>query len=178
MIKNQTCNKQCSRCGQCCGPSNPITLNEYKVIKNYIREQNIKPRDIKVEDNSIDLRCVFYDTKNKCCSIYPVRPEVCKEFKCDNSEYLIAFNRSYYDKRAEINGNYLTRFVPFDLLFYDIPITALLIASKQCSNQEQLISLLKSLGGDRKFFNQHHIPSCYDVAEAIEDGSIKLEWSE
>lgn len=175
---NHTCNKQCSRCGQCCGPCNPITLNEYKVIKNYIREQDIKPREIKVENDTLDLRCVFYDTKNKCCTIYPVRPEVCKEYKCDNPEFVTSFNRSFYDKRADINGNHLTRFIPFDLLFYDIPITAIMIASKQCKSQEQLIQLLRNLSSDKKFFDKYKLPSCNDIADAIINGDIELEWGE
>lgn len=180
MITNNTCKGNCSRCGECCNPYNPITLDEYFEIKKYIQEHNIKPYIPTPKGNDIYLTCCFHDVENKCCTIYPVRPEVCRRFSCHNSDSIINNNRTYYDKRADINGHHLDRFVPFDLLFYDHPLTAILIAYSQlkADTPKKLSETLHKMGADRDFFDAWQLPSCYDIAEAIEKGQITLDWRE
>ena len=60
-------------------------------------------------------------SENKRCTIYPVRPEVCKNFICSASNSKIKRDRYYYDRRADVNGVHLDRFTTMDLLFYDDP---------------------------------------------------------
>ena len=62
---------KCNNCGECCGPV-PISEKEYNKIKKYCIENNIVP--IK----NIDIICPFRDTINKKCTIYEVRPTLCK----------------------------------------------------------------------------------------------------
>ena len=161
-------------------PCVPLTLEEYYRIKEYINHHNIAPNLGKVIDNNIDLRCVFLDKNTNRCSIYPVRPDVCKRFSCSNSPHKEKKNREYFDARADINGAHLDRFVPLDLLFYDNPMTAILMTHREFhgSSPAKLISKLYSLGGDKEFFETHHITSCADVAQAIEKQIIALEWSD
>lgn len=175
--KNFTCNGKCSRCGECCTPLIPITLKEYKTIKKYIKKHDIKPSNTLRGDNFY-VKCCFYDFEEKKCKINEVKPEVCKNFMCNSSKEKIEKDIKYYDKRADINGEHIDRFVPMDLLFYDYPIMLLMILSNltNFNNENQLIERLKELGSDRKFFEKNNITSTYEVAEAIEDGRIKLDW--
>lgn len=62
----------CQNCGSCCGPV-PITVQEQKTIQAYVDKN--KP--------SINKQYDFLDCKfrvNHACSIYSVRPIVCRLF--------------------------------------------------------------------------------------------------
>ena len=177
-VINQTCNGHCTRCGQCCNAWNPITLGEYFTIKSYINENNIKPSLCRPKDNNLYITCPF--NTGHGCSIYPVRPEVCKQFSCHLDEQTIDKNRTYFDSRADINGNHRDRFIPFDLLFFGDPMTAIMITYKElhADNNQKMIDTLKKLGGDQDFLQDWNLPNCYEIAEAMEKGNIKMEWSE
>ena len=174
-----TCDGNCSRCGECCTPLLPITLKEYFVIKEYIKEHNIEPfNHIKLD--GIHVLCPFYNSDEKKCSIYEVRPEVCRRFICSLDNKTISKNRTYFDNRADINGKHLGRFVPFDLLFYHNPMMAIMIIMKQCEadNQDKMIHALRVFGSDQDFLKKYDIPNTKEIADAIISGDIKLEWSD
>ena len=85
------------------------------------------------------------------------------------------------DARADINGDHLDRLVPLDLLFYDIPITAIYMAYGlfNKTNPKDLVDWLYKKGSDRELFEAYQLPSTYDVAVAIDKTKeIKLEWSD
>lgn len=126
-VKDFTCNGKCSNCGNCCIPWVPITDYEYTVIKNYIKEHDIKPQPIQISHNDIYLDCCFHDRVNKKCMIYKVRPEVCSNFICSSSKEKINKDREHYDNRANINGS-TGKLVPLDLLFYNRLDTLVYIA--------------------------------------------------
>lgn len=96
LYNNEICGK-CSRCGGCCNAAPlPVTKHEVRMIVDFVcnKRLNRLNRDWIPELNTpktsdsplnIDLSCCFYDQINKCCTIYPVRPAICKEFKCSNS---------------------------------------------------------------------------------------------
>ena len=181
---NLTCKGKCSRCGGCCMPCVPITLEEYYKIKDYIKENDIpyevpQPYFTSNGQQEIDLRCCFYDKKNKKCKIYDVRPEVCRSYSCCLSENILEHNRYYYDKRADINGNHLDRLIPFDLLFYGSPITALLLPrhiGKSEYTKKKLLSFLLDAGKDRTFIDKYKLNSTWDVIDGIKNKQIVLEW--
>lgn len=64
--------KNCKNCGGCCGPV-PINNFEYKTIQNYVDIN--KPKYNKKTDF---MTCKF--RVDGCCSIYKVRPTLCKLF--------------------------------------------------------------------------------------------------
>lgn len=163
--RDYTCNGKCSKCGNCCIPWCPITQKEYETIKEYIKKNNIKAQPLK-EGNNYCMDCCFHDRKNHKCNIYEVRPEVCKNFICSKSFEQVDKDRKYYDDRAEINGNSRV-LTPFDLLFYDNPIT-LIILIHRVYGAEDIPSLKKWL------VNLGHS----DVAKAIDEGKISVEWGE
>lgn len=75
-------NGMCSNCGQCCSDTLHLSHDEIKEIDKYLKEHKITPT--KYDANTdIDNRCPFRDDFLKRCMIYPVRPEICKIFKCD-----------------------------------------------------------------------------------------------
>lgn len=161
--ENFTCNGKCSCCGNCCIPWCPITEEEYQIINDYIEKNKIEPIPLK-ERNNYYMDCCFHDRKNKKCLIYEVRPEVCKNFICSASFKKVDKDRRYYDKRADINGNSgILR--PFDLLFYDNPITLIVFIQTVCKakNQEEMIKWLIKTGNE-------------DIVWAMQKGQIKLDW--
>lgn len=131
-------NHQCSKCGQCCTPLLPITRHEEKVIRSYIKENNIKPEDYEM-GNSVNLQCCFYDRKNKCCKIYKVRPKICQSFKCDRNIEDLEKEKMANHRRAHYNHIEKTCDMPKNvtdmrLLFYDDPRTLVNIIIYEITN--------------------------------------------
>lgn len=94
MITNYTNNGVCSNCGQCCLDFLHLSHREIKDIDGYIKKNKIEatPKSCMAY---LDARCPFRDDKNKCCKIYPVRPEICKIFKCDKTPLEAYKNREF-----------------------------------------------------------------------------------
>ena len=157
----------------------PITLDEYKRIKSYIKEHNIQPTDM-VRPEGIYVKCPFYDFDNKICKVYEVRPEVCKAFSCANKLKLVDKNRNYYDARADINGNHMDRVVPMDLLFYGSPVMTFVILQSmfEVESPIQLFNYLNRFAGDQEFFRKNKINNAQDIINGITSGQIELKWSD
>ena len=83
-----TVNGECSNCGECCSNCLPLTKGEITRIKRYIKENKIKPREhnnpLLKEKPKYDMVCPFRDNIKKICTIYEVRPNVCKAYLCKN----------------------------------------------------------------------------------------------
>lgn len=76
---------KCSCCGQCCGDLLPVTDKEIAKIKEYVKTNNIKAHRHGnfLSVNILDLTCPFMDSSKELkCTIYPVRPQICKMFSC------------------------------------------------------------------------------------------------
>lgn len=100
-IRDNTCNGNCSKCGECCSLTVPVTEEEVDIIKQYVKTNNIKPIN-HIHSNYIDAKCCFYDPKNHKCNIYEVRPYVCKHFICSDKNWQL--HRNQYEKRAKYNS--------------------------------------------------------------------------
>ena len=96
-VTNFTKNGECSKCGNCCTPVIPITEEEVKKIREYIKENDIK-MVMPITKEGRHIKCCFYDFENHRCNIYPVRPEVCRKFICSLNNKEIDKNKEYYDK--------------------------------------------------------------------------------
>lgn len=76
---------KCSNCGNCCSNLLPVQPSEINRIKNYIKKHNIKEHRIALFANdAIDLTCPFRDEGERKCSIYKVRPLICRQYFCHN----------------------------------------------------------------------------------------------
>lgn len=88
-VTDFTDNGKCSQCGQCCSNILPMSEKEVRIIRRYIKANHIKPQKISAlyVTPMLDMTCPFMrkDVSKERCTIYPVRPEICKQFKCDNT---------------------------------------------------------------------------------------------
>ena len=87
-IYNYTVNGKCSSCGNCCSNILPMSRKEIDIIKKYIKKNEITERKhlLPVAEKNYDMICPFRDNTKKICTIYPVRPEICKQFICDSEK--------------------------------------------------------------------------------------------
>lgn len=102
---------KCSQCGNCCSNLLPMSRKEVDAIHRYIRKNHIKEcrHLLPTVKKPYDMTCPFLDTDKSCekCRIYPVRPEICKQFICDNEQRakhnraLLGQTRQIIDVRSE-----------------------------------------------------------------------------
>lgn len=108
-IYNFTKDGKCSGCGGCCSNLLPMSQKEVDVIHRYIMKHHIKECKhlLPVAKPAFDMTCPFRDNDNKICAIYEVRPEICKQFICDNEQRvkhnrkLLGQTRNVVDVRSE-----------------------------------------------------------------------------
>ena len=79
-----TNNGKCTGCGSCCSNVLPMTEDEIATIRKYIKKHRIKERrhNYPTATPTMDMTCPFRDNDKKICTIYEVRPEICREFIC------------------------------------------------------------------------------------------------
>lgn len=73
----------CSRCGGCCTRFLPLTRGEAEEIRRFVHKKHIPL--IRHGDADIDMLCPFLvapETGDTSCSIYPVRPKICRLWSC------------------------------------------------------------------------------------------------
>ena len=80
-----TDNGECIGCGKCCSNYLPLSSKDIKAIRRYINKKHIKEckHIVPAVNIPFDATCPFRSDDEKKCSIYPVRPAICREFKCD-----------------------------------------------------------------------------------------------
>lgn len=89
---NFTKDGRCIGCGECCSSLLPLSDKDIKRIKVYMIRHNIKERK-RITPSArpvIDLTCPFRDNVEKKCTVYPVRPDICRQFRCDRPSRDIA----------------------------------------------------------------------------------------
>lgn len=84
---DNTNNGKCVQCAECCGSILPMTDKEIETIRKYIKRYNIKPQNHTtgpLAQPILDMTCPFCDAKKdkEKCTIYEVRPKVCRDFSC------------------------------------------------------------------------------------------------
>ena len=82
-MKDFTKNGKCVDCCRCCSNILLATERDIKVIKKYMRENNIVLKSpYSVLDSEYKEECPFLN-KDKKCSIYPARLTICRSFSCN-----------------------------------------------------------------------------------------------
>lgn len=101
-----TKNGKCTRCGACCSTFLPISSKEIKEIKRYVKKHHITEQKHNYPSVvAFDLTCPFLDdskAKDKC-TIYPVRPEICRDFICNNPDGARKNKKLMHKKYAPVN---------------------------------------------------------------------------
>ena len=102
-IYNFTKDGECSSCGNCCSNLLPMSKKEIRTIHDYIRKNNIRESKhiLPVKKQPYDMVCPFRDNGKKICTLYPVHPEICRQFICD-SEKRAKHNRALLKQTREI----------------------------------------------------------------------------
>lgn len=108
-----TDNGKCIGCGKCCTSFLPLSSKDIKEIRRYISKKHIKEqRHITPAVVNFDTTCPFRSDDEKKCLIYPVRPAICKCFKCDLPSKEIQSNKDtlrgkfqIYDMRELFYGD-------------------------------------------------------------------------
>ena len=81
-----TDNGKCTQCGACCSNLLPMTAEEIETIRKYIKKHNIKEHRhiLPLAKPTLDSTCPFLDDSKSCekCTIYEVRPRICRDFIC------------------------------------------------------------------------------------------------
>lgn len=84
-----TKNGECSGCGNCCSNLLPLSASEIEKIRKYVKAHGVSPQPrTKLIYRSMiaDLLCPFCDvTQELKCTIYPVRPQICRAFVCNRT---------------------------------------------------------------------------------------------
>ena len=99
-----TVDGECSNCGQCCSDFLPMSAHEVARIHAYVKKHNIKPNKhipptmAQVED----FTCPFRNDVERKCDIYPVRPAICRDFKCDKPRKEIEANKRMYHGKCRV----------------------------------------------------------------------------
>ncbi len=105
-VFDKTKDGKCSNCGECCADFIPISDEEIRTIKAYIKQNGI------VEQKHFlplaaypqaDFTCPFRNNTERKCVIYEVRPAICRDFRCDKPRKHIKADRDMY------HGLYLPR---------------------------------------------------------------------
>lgn len=102
-VFNFTVDGKCSNCGACCSNFLPMSRKEVERIRAFIKKNNIRESVhlLPVAKPGYDATCPFRDNARKICTIYPVRPKICKQFICD-SEKRVKHNRALLRQTREI----------------------------------------------------------------------------
>lgn len=69
----------CKGCTACCGPV-PVNIKEMEEIQNYLKKKSNKEIKRLSKQKRESFTCMFVDTQKKRCSIYAVRPQLCRNF--------------------------------------------------------------------------------------------------
>lgn len=112
-VYDYTVDGECSNCGECCSNFLPVSRKEIKEIHRFIAKRRVKEQRhiIPTVEKAIDFTCPFRDNAERRCVIYPVRPAICKDFRCDKPAKNIQADKAMYhgkymvvDMRKEFFG--------------------------------------------------------------------------
>lgn len=95
---DNTASGKCSNCGECCANLLPMTPREVAEIKRYIRRHGIKPQKhfVPTARPMYDMVRPFRDNANRRCTIYEIRPHICRVWNCGATARGERFDMSPY----------------------------------------------------------------------------------
>lgn len=106
-VYDNTDNGKCTGCGACCSNMLPMTDKEIEVIRRYIKKHNIKEcgHGIPLVNPISDMTCPFLDSgkKTEKCTIYEVRPAICRCFICSEPHGALKHKELYESIRKPVD---------------------------------------------------------------------------
>lgn len=100
-VYDYTQDGKCSSCGACCSNMLPVSVKECIRIRDYVQRKHIQEcvnRPPTVEPVQ-DWTCPFRDNMRRVCTIYDVRPAICRDFRCDKPRKQIEADRKMYHEK-------------------------------------------------------------------------------
>lgn len=94
-VYNFTKNGNCISCGNCCTALLPMTKAELKTIERFVKRKHLQLE--KHPRVNFDLTCPFRDNEKRICMIYEIRPQICRDFKCDKPQKKIDETKENYE---------------------------------------------------------------------------------
>ena len=94
-VYNFTKNGNCISCGNCCTALLPMTKAELKTIERFVKRKHLQLK--KHPRVNFDLTCPFRDNEKRICMIYEIRPQICRDFKCDKPQKKIDETKENYE---------------------------------------------------------------------------------
>lgn len=105
-VTDYTVDGKCSGCGSCCSVLLAMSNEEINRIKRFIRKHRIKEQKhiMPTVDPVADLTCPFLDISkpDKKCTIYRVRPAICRCFICNDMDGCKNHFRQLYGQRRVV----------------------------------------------------------------------------
>lgn len=100
-VFDYTVDGKCSSCGNCCSNFLPLSAKDIKEIKRYIKKHHIEPskHQYPFSVEMYDLVCPFRSESEKKCTIYEVRPMICRDFQCDKPHKNIEADKALFHQR-------------------------------------------------------------------------------
>ena len=98
---------KCIGCGACCSRFLPLSEKEISDIRSYVKNHKIKQQFHNcfalARPAQVDMTCPFLDDSkpNNKCTIYEVRPLICKDFICQKGK--VPNKALYYENRILVD---------------------------------------------------------------------------
>ena len=92
-VYNCTKDGKCTKCGNCCTALLPMTKDELKTVQRYVKRKHIQ---IVKHSGGLDLTCPFRNDELGICTVYAVRPQICRDFQCDKPQKKIEETKNLY----------------------------------------------------------------------------------
>ena len=106
-VYDMTENGKCTGCGNCCSNILPMTDKEIEVIRRHIKKRNIKEckHIMPLANPVLDMTCPFLNTDKKAgkCTIYSVRPSICRCFICSELNGALKNKELWHGIRNPVN---------------------------------------------------------------------------
>ena len=76
----------------------PVSKGEIQRIRDYIRKHRISEQKhiVPLATQYIDMTCPFRNNSERKCVIYAVRPEICRDFRCDKPKQKIEASKKLF----------------------------------------------------------------------------------
>lgn len=103
-VTDYTKDGECSGCGQCCSNYLPLSIKECFRIREYVRRKHIAEcvNRPPTADPVQDWTCPFRDSVRGICTIYEIRPAICRDFRCDKTRKDIQASKELFHQVREI----------------------------------------------------------------------------
>lgn len=101
-VYNFTQKGKCISCGNCCTALLPMTKEELKTIQRFVKRKHLQIE--KHTGADLDLTCPFRNEEKRICMVYNIRPQICRDFKCDKPQKKIDDTKEKfeYDNRYSV----------------------------------------------------------------------------